>query len=113
MREESYTDPQGRHVRTKHVARRFEDALSDSEAGGPPMQKMLWHDIRTDEGEHIIEALQQRRMQVVGDLKHLKIDSDSFNENHPSGKQYQPALNFEDDLAEIMQPTEYMPPDRE
>ncbi len=110
MREEYYTDPQGRKVRTKHAARRIDDDLSDPEADSPKIQKMLWHDIRTDDGDHIIQALQQRRMQIVGDCKQLKTDGDSFNENHPSGKKIQLVFNFEDDLAEMEQPTEYQPP---
>jgi len=111
MREECYTDPQGRRVRTKHAARRVEDNLSEEAENNPATQKMLWHDIRTDEAEHIIQALQQRRMQIVGDCKQLKTDADSFNDNHPSGKKIQMVMNFEDDLADMDQPTEYMPPE--
>jgi hypothetical protein len=110
MREEYYTDPQGRKVRTKHAARRVDDDLSEPDADGPKIQKMLWHDIRTDDADHIIQALQQRRMQIVGDCKQLKNDGDSFNDNHPSGKKIQLIFNFEDDLAEMEQPTEYQPP---
>ncbi len=111
MREEAYTDPQGRRVRTKHAARRFDDGLSDEAESAAPTQKMLWHDIRTDDGDHIIKALQQRRMQIVGDCKHLKTDGDSFNDNHSSGKKIQIVLNFEDDVAEMEQSTEYTPPE--
>ncbi len=110
MREECYTDPQGRRVRTKHAARRFEDDLSEDTEVGQLTQKMLWHDIRTDEADHIIKALQQRRMQIVGDCKQLKTDGDSFNDNHPSGKKVQLVFNFEDDMADMEQPTEYIPP---
>ena len=86
MRDEFYTDPQGRRVRTKHAAKCIEDALSDDGEEGPKKQKMLWADIRTDSEDHIIKALQQRRMQIVGDCKQLKTDADSFNDNPPSGK---------------------------
>jgi hypothetical protein len=109
MREEFYTDPQGRCVRTKHAARGVDDALSDEEVEPPKKQTMLWADIRTDSAEHIIKALQQRRMQIVGDCKQLKTDANSFNDNHPSGKKIQLVFNFEDDLAEMEQPTEYDP----
>ena len=109
MREEYYTDPQGRRVRTKHAAWRVEDDLSDEEASRPQMQKMLWADIRSDDEDHIIAALQQRRMQIVGYCKQLKTDADSFNDNHKSGKKIQMVFNFEDDLAEMDQPTEYRP----
>ncbi len=110
MREECYTDPQGRRVRTKHAARRVEDALSDDAQDAVPTQKMLWHDIRTDDGDHIIMALQQRRMQIVGDCSHLKVDGDSFNDNHSSGKKIQRIFNLEDDMADMDQPTEYIHP---
>ena len=110
MRSEYYTDPQGRRVRTKHAARRVEDDLSDESQDSLATQKMLWHDIRTDNPDYIIKALQQRRMQIVGDCKHLKTDGDSFNDNHPSGKRIQLIFNFEDDLADLDQSTEYIPP---
>jgi hypothetical protein len=109
MREEYYTDPQGRRVRTKHAARCVDDTLSDEGQETPKKQKMLWADIRTDSEDHIIKALQQRRMQIVGDCKQLKTDADSFNDNHTSGKKIQLVFNFEDDLAEMDQPTEYDP----
>lgn len=111
MREECYIDPQGRCVRTKHAARRIEDGLSDDQAESPLTQKMLWHDIRTDDARHIIQSLQQRRMQIVDACKQLKTDADTFNDNHPSGEKVQLVFSFEDDLAEMDQPTEYMPPE--
>ena len=109
MREESYTDPQGRRVRTKHAARRVDDEFSDTLDEMQPTQRVFWHDIRTDEAKHIIKALQQRRMQIVGDCKQLKTDADSFNDNHHSGEKLQLVFNFEEDLAEMAQPEEYRP----
>ena len=108
MREECYTDPQGRRVRTKHAARRFGEELA-VEGDEAKSQKMFWADIRTDDPDHIILALQQRRQQIVGDCKQLKTDADSFNENHPSEKQVQIVFNFMEDLEELDQPTEYRP----
>jgi hypothetical protein len=109
MREEYYTDPQGRRVRTKHAARMFPAELPDNLDVARELQGMLWADIRTDDPDHIALAFQQRRMQIVGDCKQLKTDMESFNDNHPSGKNIQMIFNFEDDLTEMDMPTEYQP----
>ena len=45
MREEYYTDPQGREVRTKHAAR------TTSRSG---IQSTLWDDIRTADPSHCV-----------------------------------------------------------
>jgi hypothetical protein len=91
MREEYITDPQGRSVRSKHVAK-------VTEAG---KQTSLWADIRTAPREHMQLALQQRRFQVVGDCKQLKFDADSYNENHNKGESIQMSFDFTKDLMEI------------
>ena len=109
MREEYYTDPQGRRVRTKHAARFADDVLPDEEGESHKKQQVLWADIRTDSADHIIKALQQRRMQIVGNCRQLKTDADSFNDNHPSGRKIQLIFDFEADLAEMDQATEYDP----
>lgn len=91
MREEYYTDPQGRRVRLKHVARikRGDEQIS------------LWADLRTAPRKHIEIALKQRRQQIVGDCKQLKVDSDSFNDNRFPENPIQIHFDFRDDLAEI------------
>jgi len=86
MREEYIIDPQGRKVRAKHAAR-IEQAV-------------LWDDIRTASREHMHVAFQQRRQQIVGDCKQLKLDVDSFNENKNEGKEIQLILDFTLDVAE-------------
>ena len=111
MQKEYYIDPQGRHVRTKHAARRVEDDLSCDLEENSPSRKMLWHDIRTDDAESIITAFRQRRHQIHAICNPLKTDAGSFNDNHPSGKKVQIVFDFEDDLAEMDQPTEYLPPE--
>jgi len=108
MREEYYTDPQGRRVRTKHAARMTEEELRGEEDAAK-RQSMLWADIRTADPDHIERALQQRRRQIVGNCKQLKTDLDSFHDNHPSGKKIQITFNFEDELSEMEQPIEYRP----
>ncbi len=90
LREEYYTDPQGRTVRTKHAALRERDG----------QQLMLWDDIRTAEPEHMERSVQLRRQQIVGDCCQLKSDRDSYNDNNSYGAQLSLNLNFEKDVAE-------------
>lgn len=91
MREEYATDPQGRRVRVKHVAR----------YGEGQAQIPLWADIRTATRAHMEIAFQQRRQQILGDCRQLKTDVDSYNENYSSGEPIQMVFNFTDDLAEL------------
>lgn len=91
MREDYYTDPQGRRVRAKYAAR-----FSSGDK-----QLTLWADIRSDPPEHRGVAFQQRRQQVVGDCKQLKTDVESYNDNNPMGAFIQMSFNFEMDLEEI------------
>ena len=91
MREEYITDNQGRRVRAKHAAR----------LGKGEQQRTLWADIRTADPEHMEMAFKQRRHQIVGDCRQLKLDVDSYNENAGRGKQVQMDFDFTEDLAEL------------
>jgi len=91
MREEYFTDQQGRRVRAKHVARR--------EQGGK--QISLWSDMRIATRDHMEMAFQQRRQQIVGDCHQLKNDVDSYNDNINPSAPIQMIFDFRDDLAEI------------
>ena len=86
MREEYIKDPQGRTVRVKHAAR--------------IEQSVLWDDIRTASRDHMQIAFQQRRQQIVGDCKQLRLDVDSYNENKNEGKPLQMIFDFTLDIAE-------------
>ena len=86
MREEYIIDPQGRKVRAKHAAR--------------IKQGVLWDDIRTASLEHMHISFQQRRQQIVGDCKQLKLDVDSYNDNKNDSKPIQLVLDFTLDVAE-------------
>jgi len=90
MREEYITDPQGRRVRSKHMAR----------YGDGPAQIPLWADIRTATREHMEIAFQQRRQQILGDCRQLKNDVESYNDNYNSGTPLQMVFDFTDDLLE-------------
>lgn len=91
MREEFYTDPQGRGVRTKHVAQ--------VDRNGKQMH--LWGDIRTEGRPFMVIAFQQRRVRIVGDCKQLKTDVDSYNDNRNPGPAIQLSLDFTRDVAEV------------
>lgn len=92
-RDEYYTDPQGRRVRTKHAARH--------ETG------WLWADITTAPPDHMRMSLQQRRHSVVGDCKQLKTDLDSYNDNNLHGAEIQMSFDFREDLHELSMPVKY------
>jgi len=91
MREEYVTDRQGRTVRAKHAARFKREGK----------QLSLWADTRTASREHMQVAFQQRRNQIVGDCRQLKIDVDSYNENANAGDLIQMVFDFTLDLEEL------------
>ena len=97
-REETYTDPQGREVRKKHVVR-----IDD----GSGKQLYLWADIEDASPDHMRLSLSQRRGGILGDCKQLKTDMESFNENNAHGATLQMSFNFDVDLSEMDQPTDY------
>lgn len=103
-REEYYTDPQGRDARTKHARR-----LQNPDGA----QTYLWADIRTAPPEHMRMSLQQRRRSTLGDLRQLKTDQESYNDNNVHGATIQLSFDFTEDLAEMEHPPEYpdAPPD--
>lgn len=87
MREEYFTDPQGRRVRAKHVA------------------EELWVDLRdkgADADKLKVISFQNRRQQIVHENKQLKADVDSFNENYNRYEEpFQLILDYADDVAEL------------
>lgn len=91
LREEYIVDAQGRTVRAKHAARIAKEGE----------QLTLWADIRTASHEHLQVAFQQRRQQIVGDCRQLKLDVDSYNDNRNPKRPIQLVLDFTDDIAEL------------
>lgn len=91
MREEYITDEQGRSVRRKHAARTVRDGK----------QLVLWADIQTATREHMEIAFQQRRQQIVGDCRQLKVDADSYNDNANPGRPINLVFDFRNDLEEL------------
>ena len=104
MRQEMETDPQGRVVRAKHCA-----IIREKDADGETVQKTFWFDRDTATPDLMRRSLQQRRGGVLGDVKHLKTDLDSYNDNNLHGAHIQMSFNFESDLEELSQDTEYKP----
>ena len=90
-REQYLKDPQGRHVRAKHVAR----LVIEGE------QKRLWEAIDQAEPWFMQAAPQQRRPQIVGDCRPRKIDTDSYNENWNDAGAIQMSLDFTADVEEL------------
>lgn len=95
MRQDYYTDPQGRRVRAKHAVR--------SEKNGE--QTFLWDDMRTATRAFMLVAFQQRRRLIAGDCHQLKMDVDSYNQNANRGKPIQLVLDFTRDVEEMEPPT--------
>lgn len=94
MREEYFTDPQGRRVRAKHAAR--------VEVNGQVQR--LWADMRDDgpKNPKLMEvSFQNRRTGIVMDNRQLKVDVDSYNENYNTGEPFQLILDYTDDVAEL------------
>jgi hypothetical protein len=91
MREEYITDPRGRTVRSKHAARVTRNGV----------QAVLWADILTAPREHMQIAIQQRRQQIVGDCRQLKLDVDSYNDQSVAQTPIQMVFDFTEDLLEL------------
>lgn len=91
MREEYTTDKRGRRVRLLHPATIRREGK----------QFVLWDDIRTAPRHHMHLSFQQRRRGIVGDVRQLKIDVDSYNDARPDEENIQMDFDFTMDLAEI------------
>ena len=105
MRAEMETAPQGRTVRAKHCAR-----ITEEDQKGNLIQKTLWFD-RSAPPDLMHIALQQLRKGILGDNKRLKTDQDSYNDNNVYGAHIQLSFDYEPDLKELEQASEYKQPD--
>jgi len=91
MREEYFTDPQGRRVRAKHAAKFFKEGK----------QTTLWGDIRTEGRPFMAVSFQNRRQAILGDCHQLKTDLDSYNQNVNKEEPLQVIFDFTTDLTEM------------
>ena len=90
LREEYFTDSQGRRVRAMHVI------VKDKRG----KQTSIWGDMRRADRDHMALSFQQRRRQIVGDCRQLRMDVDSYNENFNKGPWIQMSFDFTADLEE-------------
>ncbi len=91
MREEYMTDAKGRRARVKHPA--------TIKVHGEQM--VLWDDMRTATRQHMRVSFQQRRQQIVGDCRQLKVDVDCYNDMNADEQPIQMVFDFTMDLAEL------------
>ncbi len=101
MREEHYTDPQGRSVRAKRPYRPV-NILDGNEE-----QIFLWVDIHEADEEQAQMAFQLGRKIVVDGCRQLKVGVDSYNENNPHGAYIEMTFDMTEDMSEMDQPLEY------
>ncbi len=97
LRQEYYTDPQGREVRRMHPVR-----ITDG-----PQQMVIWHDITKAPPAHMRISFQQRRQGILADCTHHRTDVHSYNENNTYGVQLAFDYDFTPDLEEGDLPSEY------
>ena len=90
MRNEYFTDLQGRRVRAKHAARVKREGK----------QTTLWGDWSSPP-EFMAVSFAQRRRLIVGECDQLKTDVDSFNDNRSADDPIQMSFDFRADLAEL------------
>lgn len=90
LRNEYFTDPQGRRVRAKHAATVKENQQTFT----------YWNDMRTATREHMELAFQQRRVSVVADCRQLHNDVTSYNQNNNEGERIQMVWDFTYDIEE-------------
>ena len=104
MRNEFYTDPQGRTVRKKHPYRQIVKLPN-----GKTQQQFPWVDMEDPNLKHeeAEMALQYGRKLIVGDCKQLKTSVDSYNDNNKAGKYIEMSFSFSEDMEESEQPTSY------
>ena len=91
LRNEYFTDPQGRRVRAKHAATIKENQSTFT----------YWDDIRTASREHMGLAFQQRRVSIVADCRQLNNDVSSYNQNNNDGTPIQMIWDFTYDIQEL------------
>ena len=91
MREEYYTDSEGRRVRLYHPARIKKQGELFTE----------WDDIRSASRPHMQLSFQQHRRKIAGECRQLKTDVDSFNSAHSDEQPIQISFNFEMDILEL------------
>lgn len=97
-RSEIVKDPQGREVRRMHPVRIVEDSR----------QMVFWADIFTAKPGHMRLSFQQKRKAILADCRAHKTEVASYNDNNVFQVRLPlPDYNFNPDLNELEQATEY------
>jgi len=103
MRQEFFTDPQGRRVRKKHVFRDGKTLLD----GTWEQLGFRWLNIDDATEDQAMLIFQYERRMVIGDCRQLKTDVDSYNDNNKHNAYIEICFDFGDDLAELEQEAVY------
>ena len=100
LRDELFTDKQGRRVRLNHSY-----PFSRLQEDGTYTQEWLWADYETIEPDMMHASVQNRRTKVTYECRQLKTDVDSYNDN--KGTEIELSFDFTEDLKELEQPPTY------
>jgi hypothetical protein len=96
MREQYFTDPQGRRVRKKHAQK-----LPKQMVEGKLVQLVLWHDMTEAKRPEMQAAFQQRRQGIVMDCNQLSQDVDSYNDNYNDSVSIKLLFDMTEDLEDL------------
>ena len=111
LRHELETDPQGRKIRRFHAI-----PAAAIESGKGPFkpsvysgtQQFLWKEMDDATPSEMHSALALRRNHARGECRQIKMDAESFNENHNrNGQDIEMSFNFDMDFKEEEMPATY------
>lgn len=91
LRNETYTDPQGRDVRLNRCV---------VESGKGQTKMSFWESMKSAAPDFIERSLQQERMGILARCRKLKTSFDSYKDNINPVTQMELVLDFTDDIIE-------------
>lgn len=92
-REVYVKDKYGRSVRAMH-------AVTEKRGGE---QQTIWTHLDSITRLQFELLMNQNRKRVVGEVVHMRLAADYYNENHPNEADVQVSFNFENDVRELTQ----------
>jgi hypothetical protein len=102
LRDEYTFDPQGREVRLNHPV------MEEVQTADGPRLRSIWYSLFEMPPQKARLSFQLRRRAALRDVVQLKLDFDSYNDNNEFRAQLDaPDFNFNKDIEEMSQPTEY------
>ncbi len=90
-REQHFIDPQGRSVRAMHAARIRENGKLQTR----------WNYHKSADRQFMLMTVQTVRRGIIGTLRQIVTDIDSYNENYNPGPPIQVELDFAPDIDEL------------